>query len=102
VKAQHSNTQIASLIGRHNSTISLELRCSAGFRGYPPKQACELVIERYAHSRNASTVAPWVKDDAIALLRVQWSPEQIASKLPINNKTVCQHVYADKAQRRVL
>ena len=39
-----------------------------------------------------------MKDEANALLRVQWSPEQIASKLPISHETVYQHVYADKAQ----
>ncbi len=53
---------------------------------------------RSQNSRNASTVASWVKDEANALLRVQWSPEQIASKLPISHETVYQHVYADKAQ----
>jgi IS30 family transposase len=52
---------------------------------------------RSQNSRNASTLAPWVKDEANALLRVQWSPEQIASKLPISHETVYQHVYADKA-----
>jgi IS30 family transposase len=39
-----------------------------------------------------------VKDEVNALLRVQWSPEQIASQLPISHETVYQHVYADKAQ----
>ena len=29
---------------------------------------------------------------------MQWSPKQIASKLPISHETVYQHVYADKAQ----
>ena len=32
------------------------------------------------------------------LLRLQWSPEQISSRLPISHETVYQHVYADKAQ----
>ena len=32
------------------------------------------------------------------MLCIQWSPEQIASKLPISHETVYQHVYADKAQ----
>jgi len=32
------------------------------------------------------------------LLQIQWSPEQIASKLPISHETLYQHVYADKAQ----
>jgi IS30 family transposase len=32
-----------------------------------------------------------------SLLRRQWSPEQIASKLPISHETIYQKVYADKA-----
>lgn len=98
MKAQHSITQIASLIGRHKSTISRELRRNAGSRGYRPKQASELAIERSEQSRNASTVAPWVKQQASALLRLQWSPEQVASRLPVSHETLYQHVYADKTQ----
>jgi len=44
MKAQHSIMQIASLIGRHKSTISRELRRNTGSRGYRPKQASELAI----------------------------------------------------------
>jgi len=62
MKAKHSITQIASLVGRHKSTISRELRRTAGSRGYRPKQANELPIERSEQSRNAYTVAPWVKE----------------------------------------
>ena len=98
MKAQHSITQIASLIGRHKSTISRELRRNAGSRGYRPKQASELAIERSEQSRNACTVAPWVKQQASALLRLQWSPEQVASRLPVSHETLYQHVYADKTQ----
>ena len=81
MKAQHSITQIASLIGRHKSTISRELRRNAGRRGYRPKQASELAIERFDQSRNAYTVAHWAKEEVSALLRLQWSPEQVASRL---------------------
>ena len=98
MKAQHSITQIASLIGRHKSTISRELRRNAGSRGYRPKQASELAIERSEQSRNAYTVAPWVKEQASALLRLQWSPKQVASRLPVSHETLHQHVYADKTQ----
>ena len=98
MKAQHSITQIASLIGRHKSTISRELRRNAGSRGYRPKQASELAIERSEQSRNASTVAPWVKQQASALLRLQWSPAQVVSRLPVSHETLYQHVYADKTQ----
>jgi len=33
-----------------------------------------------------------------ALLRLQWSPEQVARRLPASHETLCQQVYADKTQ----
>ena len=97
MKAQHNITQIAQLLGRDKSTISRELRRNAGCRGYRAKQACELACKRSESSRNANTLAPWVKEQASALLRLQWSPEQIASKLPMSHESLYLHVYADKA-----
>ena len=67
MKAQHSITQIANLIGCHKSTISRELRRNAGSRGYPPKASQ-------------------------ALLCLQWSPEQVANRLPVSHETLYQHV----------
>jgi IS30 family transposase len=58
--------------------------------------------DRVQSSRNAPTVEPWVREAACALLCIQWSTEQIASKLPISHETVYQHVYADKAQGETL
>lgn len=63
MKAQLSITQIISLIGRHKTTISRELRHNACSR-----------------------------------LRLQWSPEQVASKLPVSHETLYRHVYADKTK----
>ena len=97
MKAQHNITQIARLLGRDKSTISRELRRNAGCRGYKAKQACELACKRSESSRNACTLAPWVKEQASALLRLQWSPEQIAGKLPVSHESLYLHVYADKA-----
>ena len=54
--------------------------------------------DRAQNSRNANTVPAWVNDQAQLLLQLQWSPEQIASKLPISHETVYLRVYADKAQ----
>jgi transposase, IS30 family len=102
MKAGHDQSQIAKVLDRNKSTISRELSRNTGSRGYRPKQACEMSADRAQNSRNASTVAPWVKEQANALLRVQWSPEQIASQLPISHETVYQHVYADKAQGGML
>ena len=40
---------------------------------------------------------PAVSAQASELLRLQWSPEQIASKLPVSHESLHLHVYADKA-----
>ena len=98
MKAGHDQSQIAKLLDRHKSTISRELSRNTGSRGYRPKQACEMSADRAQNSRNAPTVEPWVREAACALLCIQWSPEQIASQLPISHETVYQYVYADKAQ----
>ena len=98
MKAGHDQSQIAKLLDRHKSTISRELSRNTGSRGYRSKQACEMSADRAQNSRNAPTVEPWVREAACALLCIQWSPEQIASQLPISHETVYQHVYADKAQ----
>jgi IS30 family transposase len=98
MKAGHDQSQIAKLLDRHKSTISRELSRNTGSRGYRPKQACEMSADRAQNSRNANMVPAWVNDQAQLLLQLQWSPEQIASKLPISHETVYQHVYADKAQ----
>jgi IS30 family transposase len=71
MKAQHNITQIAQLLGRDKSTTSRELRRNAGCRGYRAKQACELACKRSESSRNASTLAPWVKEKVSELLRLQ-------------------------------
>ena len=53
MKAGLDQTLIAKLLDRHKSTISRELRCNTGSRGYRLKQACELSVERAQNSRNA-------------------------------------------------
>ena len=97
MKANQTITQIADQLGRHKSTISRELGRNEGCRGYRPKQACELALNRSQGSRNAREVEPWVKREADVLLGLQWSPEQIAGKLPVSHETLYLHVYADKA-----
>ncbi|MSQ57595.1 MAG: IS30 family transposase, partial [Limnohabitans sp.] len=86
------------MLDQSKSTISRELRRNRGSKGYRPKQACELADGRSTFSRNASTVAPLVREHVRQLLQLQWSPEQIASQLPLSHETIYQHVYADKAQ----
>jgi len=39
LKMEHSQTEIASVLGTHRSTISRELKRNLGKRGYRPNQA---------------------------------------------------------------
>jgi len=98
MKAGHDQTQIAKLLDRHKSTISRELSRNRGLKGYRPKQACATATKRSEKSRNAATMPPWVAEQAACLLKLQWSPEQIAGKLPVSHETLYQHVYSDKAR----
>ena len=98
MKAGHDQTQIAKLLDRHKSTISRELSRNRGLKGYRPKQACATAAKRSEKSRNAATMPPWVAEQAACLLKLQWSPEQIAGKLPVSHETLYQHVYSDKAR----
>ena len=46
MKAGTKQTVIAEILGRDKSTISREVRRNRGLRGYRPKQAQRLAIER--------------------------------------------------------
>ena len=98
MKAGQSQTQIAAQLGRHRSTINRELRRNSGRRGYRPKQAGEFAANRARGSRNAVRITTDVMAQANAYLALQWSPVQIAAKLPLSHETLYQHVYADKHQ----
>jgi IS30 family transposase len=78
-------------------TVSRELRCDTGCRVYLPRQACAFACKRSESSRNASTLAPWVKEQSNTLLQLQWRPEQIAGKLHLSHETLHLRVYVDKA-----
>ncbi|MDC0309178.1 IS30 family transposase [bacterium] len=95
-------TQIASVLGRNRSTISRELARGCGKRGYRAGQACELAALRALCSRNAVAVGASVWKDVYFYLGLQWSPEQISSRLQVSHESVYLHVYADKANGGVL
>jgi IS30 family transposase len=98
MKAGHDQTQIAKLLDRHKSIISREFSRNRGLKGYLPKQACATATKRSEKSRIAATMPPWVAEQAACLLKLQWSPEQIAGKLPVSHEALYQHVYSDKAR----
>jgi IS30 family transposase len=99
LRAGHTQTKIANILQRHKSTISRELKLGTGSKNYRPKQACALAAERGKNSRNARQIAPWVLSVAMHMLKLEFSPEQIAGKLPISHETLYLRIYADQARQ---
>lgn len=101
LKTGHNQTEIATTLGVHKSSISRELKRNRGLRGYRPKQA-----QRFSDNRRQEKVqtriAPetwnWVK----RLLREDWSPEQISNWLAIekishiSHEWIYSYVYLEK------
>lgn len=101
MKAGHNQTQIASNIGCHKSTISRELRRNRRLKGYRPHQANELTIDRQcAAYRTRIAWDTW--QEVEGLLRQDWSPEQIAGHLKraqrptVSHEWIYLYIYADK------
>jgi len=100
-KAEYSQTQIAELLERDKSTISRELRRNRGLKGYRPRQAHNLALRRRydkAQPRIGNPVWQLVE----ALIRDEWSPEQVVGRVAIeqgvsiSHEWIYQHVYTDK------
>src|SRR5512139_2892863 len=99
-KTGHSRTEIAEVIGVHKSTVSRELRRNQGGRGYRPQQAQQKAQERRVKAMPRIGAKAWAVVEK--LLRQEWSPEQISSRLKkaqkicISDEWIYQHVLADK------
>jgi len=100
-KANHNQTEMASIIGVHKSTIGRELARNGGQRGYRPKQAQEL-----ADARQQAAHQPRIRPATWTLveswLRQQWSPEQISGRLKlekqasVSHERIYQYIYTNK------
>jgi IS30 family transposase len=93
-KAGLKQSEIAGLLNRSGSTISRELSRNCGGRGYRPKQAHGMSVERQAVNARRVDEDAW--QFAQEMLLLQWSPEQISGHADISPETVYQRVYADK------
>ena len=89
------------MLERDKSTISRELRRNRGLKGYRPKQAHHLAIARH-HAKASPRIDARVWEQVEALIRQEWSPEQIAGRLEreqgvaISHEWIYQYIYADK------
>lgn len=103
LKQDCTQTEIAENIGVHKSTISRELKRNLGLRGYRPKQADEFALTRRAEKAKPSLLdRDW--QQIHALLRQDWSPEQISLWLRANTDScvshewIYRHIYQDKVE----
>jgi len=100
-RAGQNQTEIAMLVGCHKSTISRELRRNCGAKGYRPYQANELAYDRQCAAYRAR-IAWQTWQQVERLLRQDWSPQQIAGRLKLEQQARVSHewiylyVYADK------
>ncbi len=94
-RAGQTQSQIAAVLLRSESTISRELRRNSGGRGYRPKQADRKANERRAINARRIDDKTW-QFAREKLSEEQWSPQQISGHANISTETVYQRVYADK------
>lgn len=98
-----SQTDIATEIDVHRSTISRELRRNQGRRGYRPKQAHQFALSRRNKAKAYITPETW--DWIEQLIRQDWSPEQISGRLKhrgnihISHEWIYKHIYEDKRNK---
>lgn len=102
LKKGSTQTEIAEIIGVHKSTISRELARNTGGRGYRPKQAHNLALQRREEKvRFGIREATWLRVQQ--LLCEDWSPEQVSLWLyeegeqTVSHESIYQYVYWDKS-----
>jgi len=100
-KAGHDQATIAVIIGRNAGTISRELRRNRGLKGYRPQQAHNLALGR-RYDKAKPRIGDTVWQQVEALIREEWSPEQIVGriameqKVSISHEWIYQYIYADQ------
>jgi IS30 family transposase len=106
-KAGHNQTYIALMVGCHKSTISREVLRNRSQKGYRHHQAGEQALDRRCESYRLR-IAWQTWQQVERLLRQDWSPEQIAGRLKLEQQPTVSHewiylyIYADKRRGGLL
>ena len=102
LKAEHTLTFIAEIIGKHKSTICREIARNSGGRGYRSIQAQRLCDQRkQGKYAGRFTASDWHLVEYL-LCEHHWSPEQICLRLKddgileISHERIYQHIILDK------
>jgi IS30 family transposase len=105
-QAGNLQKEIAKKLGVHPSTICRELRRNLGGRGYRPKQAHSLALQRRTTSRKFLKMTPATMAYIATKLKLQHSPEQIAARMKfapdwhgptVSHERIYQYIWHDKA-----
>ena len=100
LKIGQTQTEIAEVIGKHKSTISREVRRNRGQRGYRPKQAHQMSMDRRKKATPRIQEATWALIES--KLEEDWSPEQISdwlkrnTEIQVSHERIYLHILADK------
>ncbi len=104
LKAGFLQTDIASEIGFHKSAISREIRRNRGKKGYRPRQAHLMTVERRQKANKYVKMTPQVIGLIEGFLCQDFSPEQVSGflarkhNIQISHESIYQHVLGDKAR----
>ena len=92
MKMEHSQIEIAEVIGTHRATISRELKRNRGKRSYRPQQAHQFALTRRKKAETRIGAEDWAVVEE--KLRQDWSPEQISGHLKKEGVSIShEHIY---------
>ncbi len=100
LKMGHWQSEIATSLGVHKSTISREIQRNLGKRGYQPKQAHQKALARRKKGNVRIHESDWHWIER--LLKLDWSPGQISlymneeQLLQVSHEWIYQHIYQDR------
>ena len=82
IDRQHTDAEIARRLGRHRGTIGREINANGGRKSYRAYRAHDRA-DRVARRPKVSWIEarPWLWSEVQRLVRLTWSPEQIARRL---------------------
>lgn len=110
LKAEHSQSEIARVIGKHKSVISREIKRNSDQRSgvYSHDLAQRKYQKRQKEKPKSVRFTDVVKNNVEALLKEDYSPEQIVGTLKKLEKTtvskewIYQYIWKDKKQKGTL
>jgi len=102
IKEKKSQPEIARMLGFSQGAICKELKRNVGLRGYRPKQAQAMALERRNSKQpRRRVISGSLEDQVIVRLESKHSPEQISGALAlagqhVSTSSIYNHVYRDK------